>query len=99
MSQNEGNTAFLTGGHHVRMSVSRLLVVVPGLDRDVHHLFAKSRCEVDGLPGHRRAEATPSFRRLCPAMTNGEPISPNLGGPHARAASDRSRAVSKGHPA
>ena len=24
----------------------------------------------DGLPGHRRAEATPSFGRLCPAMTN-----------------------------
>src|SRR5665213_2033371 len=30
----------------------------------------KSLCEGDGLPGHRRAEATPSFRRLCPAMTN-----------------------------
>src|SRR5665213_1614430 len=30
----------------------------------------KSLWEGDGLPGHRRAEATPSFRRLCPAMTN-----------------------------
>src|ERR1700731_4529452 len=25
--------------------------------------------ETDGWPGHRRAEATPSFGRLCPAMT------------------------------
>src|SRR5712664_2701569 len=28
-----------------------------------------------GLPGHRRAEATPSFGRLCPAMT---PVESNL---------------------
>jgi hypothetical protein len=26
--------------------------------------------KLDGLPGHGRAEATPFFERLCPAMTS-----------------------------
>src|ERR1700674_2494784 len=42
--------------------------VVPGLVPGIHvlqHLRERSR----GWPGHRRAEATPSFGRLCPAMT------------------------------
>src|SRR5580704_12900258 len=33
---------------------------------------------MDGLPGHRRAEATPSFGRLRPAMTNVEPMPARL---------------------
>ena len=38
----------------------------PGLTR----ASIRNKCLVfDGLPGHRRAEATPSVRRLCPAMT------------------------------
>jgi hypothetical protein len=37
--------------------------VMPGLDPGIH--LSKK----DGLPGHRRAEATPFFERLCPAMT------------------------------
>jgi hypothetical protein len=36
-----------------------------GLDPRIHR--KKSFC--DGLPGHRRAEATPFFERLSPAMT------------------------------
>src|ERR1700674_845544 len=40
-----------------------------GLDPRIHH-SSKDFIETDGLPGHRRAEATPSFGRLCPAMTS-----------------------------
>ena len=40
----------------------------PGLTRASINL-RKTMFEEDGLPGHRRAEATPSFGRLCPAMT------------------------------
>src|ERR1700692_794370 len=34
------------------------------------HVLTASQQERRGWPGHRRAEATPSFRRLCPAMTS-----------------------------
>src|SRR5712675_298665 len=37
---------------------------VPGI-----HVFLAIGCQRRGWPGHRRAEATPSFGRLCPAMT------------------------------
>src|SRR5215471_6421342 len=39
--------------------------LVPGIHDLLSHLTQKGR----GWPGHRRAEATPSFGRLCPAMT------------------------------
>src|ERR1700730_11379702 len=38
--------------------------LVPGI-----HVFPVAGCQRRGWPGHRRAEATPSFGRLCPAMT------------------------------
>ena len=41
---------------------------MPGLDPGIH-VFGNSGKVSRGWPGHRRAEATPSFRRLCPAMT------------------------------
>src|SRR4029077_7343001 len=54
----------------------------PGLTRASIALRESSH-EEDGLPGHRRAEATPSFGRLCPAMAR-----ENVAGP--------SRKTSKG---
>src|SRR4051812_5773428 len=39
-----------------------------GLDPAIHVFLARER-QSRGCPGHRRAEATPSFRRLCPGMT------------------------------
>ncbi|MGB6240825.1 MAG: hypothetical protein WBG16_26160, partial [Bradyrhizobium sp.] len=39
-------------------------LVMPGLEPGIHLLR-----DSDGLPGHRQAEATPFFERLCPAMT------------------------------
>jgi len=39
-------------------------IVMPGLDPGIHR-----SSNDDGLPGHRRAEATPFFERLCPATT------------------------------
>jgi uncharacterized protein len=40
---------------------------MPGLDPGIHvFLFREAKT---WMAGHRRAEATPSFRRLCPAMT------------------------------
>src|SRR6202790_1493202 len=41
---------------------------MPGLVVRIH-VLACWRKERRGWPGHRRAEATPSFGRLCPAMT------------------------------
>jgi hypothetical protein len=41
---------------------------MPGLVPGIHDLLPLSQ-ERRGWPGHRRAEATPSFGRLCPAMT------------------------------
>src|SRR5882757_7882749 len=38
--------------------------LVPGI-----HVFAVSQPRKTWMAGHRRAEATPSFGRLCPAMT------------------------------
>jgi DNA ligase-associated metallophosphoesterase len=41
---------------------------MPGFDPGIHVFLL---CEAKTwMAGHRRAEATPSFRRLCPAMTN-----------------------------
>ena len=44
---------------------------VSGLNTCAGHprLISFAACPRHGWPGHRRAEATPSFRRLCPAMT------------------------------
>ncbi|WP_184088269.1 hypothetical protein [Afipia massiliensis] len=44
-------------------------IVITGLVPVIHVLpvYLKKR---RGWPGHRRAEATPFFERLCPAMTN-----------------------------
>jgi len=39
--------------------------LVPGI-----HVFASAESKT-WMAGHRRAEATPSFGRLCPAMTEG----------------------------
>src|SRR5260221_3843977 len=41
---------------------------MPGLDPGIH-VFLLGGYRRRGWPGHRRAEATPSFGRLCPAMT------------------------------
>jgi hypothetical protein len=46
-------------------------VSCPDLIRASIDLHKKPFPEADGLPGHRRAEAMPSFGRLCPAMTGG----------------------------
>src|SRR5437763_9190231 len=46
-----------------------------GLDPRIHLL---EESFIDGLPGDRRADATPSFRRLCPAMTSLEPMPARL---------------------
>jgi hypothetical protein len=43
-------------------------VVTPGLVPGIHVLAATRR--KTWMAGHRPAEATPSFGRLCPAMTN-----------------------------
>jgi hypothetical protein len=43
------------------------VLVMPGLVPGIHVLAATK--EGRGWPGDRRAEATPSFGRLCPAMT------------------------------
>ena len=43
---------------------------MPGLVPGIHVLLNLNE-KRRGWPGHRRAEATPSFRRLCPAMTKG----------------------------
>jgi uncharacterized protein len=40
---------------------------MPGLVPGIHVLL--SRGTKTWMAGHRRAEATPSFGRLCPAMT------------------------------
>jgi hypothetical protein len=42
--------------------------VMPGLVPGIHVFFLKGKT---WMAGHRLAEATPSFRRLCPAMTVG----------------------------
>jgi len=47
---------------------STATIVITGLDPVIHH-FSKLLSKKDGWPGHRRAEATPFFERLCPAMT------------------------------
>jgi DNA ligase-associated metallophosphoesterase len=39
---------------------------MPGLDPGIHAFLCVAKT---WMAGHRRAEATPSFRRLCPAMT------------------------------
>jgi uncharacterized protein len=39
---------------------------MPGLVPGIHVFF----CGKTWMAGHRRAEATPFFERLCPAMTN-----------------------------
>jgi hypothetical protein len=39
---------------------------MPGLVPAIHVFLSG---EKTWMAGHRRAEATPSFRRLCPAMT------------------------------
>ena len=39
--------------------------LVPGI-----HVFSADGKKIRGWPGHRRAEATPFFERLCPAMTS-----------------------------
>jgi len=43
-------------------------IVMPGLVPGIHVFFEARKAWV---VGHRRAEATPSFGRLCPAMTAG----------------------------
>src|SRR6186997_1011018 len=45
-----------------------------GLDPRIH--LQRDLLISDGLPGHRRAEATPSFGRLCPAMKDCERYGP-----------------------
>jgi hypothetical protein len=45
--------------------------VMPGLVPGIHVFIAEQQ-EERGWPGHRQAEATPSFGRLCPAMTETE---------------------------
>src|SRR6266487_6884326 len=41
---------------------------MPGLDPGIHVLVSM-HVRKTWMAGHRRAEATPSFGRLCPAMT------------------------------
>src|SRR5260370_35267236 len=43
-------------------------LVMPGLVPGIH-VLQRQQQERRGWPGHRRAEATPFFERLCPAMT------------------------------
>src|ERR1700730_3617102 len=45
-----------------------LLLVMAGLVPPIHVLGEQDKGR-RGCPGHRRAEATPSFGRLCPDMT------------------------------
>jgi len=46
---------------------------MPALVAGIHVLSWPQKEKINpGWPGHRRAEATPFFERLCPAMTNGE---------------------------
>jgi hypothetical protein len=52
--------------------------VMPGLVPGIHVLLNLSKKDVDGRD--RRAEATPSFGRLCPAMTRME-VFPAAGKP------------------
>jgi hypothetical protein len=47
---------------------------MPGLVPGIHVLRASAQGR-RGWPGHRRAEATPFFERLCPAMTTEVPYS------------------------
>src|SRR5258708_37225346 len=47
-----------------------LTLVAPGRDLGIRRFSRELSHEGDGWPGHRRAEATPSFGRLCPAMTS-----------------------------
>jgi hypothetical protein len=49
------------------ISQTLTLAVMPGLVPGIHVLLC-SRAKT-WMAGHRRAEATPSFGRLCPAMT------------------------------
>jgi hypothetical protein len=44
-----------------------MLLVMPGLDPGIHVFLRQPKA---WMAGHRRAEATPSFGRLCPAMTD-----------------------------
>jgi len=50
---------------HLRQLVE---IVMPGLVPGIH-VFKTGTAQETRMAGHRRAEATPSFRRLCPAMT------------------------------
>jgi hypothetical protein len=43
--------------------------VIPGLDPGIH-VFLPRKGNKTWMAGHRRAEATPFFERLCPAMTS-----------------------------
>jgi hypothetical protein len=43
--------------------------VITGLDPVIHVLLSSELAE-SWMAGHRQPEATPSFGRLCPAMTN-----------------------------
>jgi hypothetical protein len=45
-------------------------LVMPGLVPDIHVLLPPEKGR-RGWPGHGRAEATPSFGRLCPATSVG----------------------------
>ncbi|HYS87435.1 MAG TPA: hypothetical protein VEN78_20895, partial [Bradyrhizobium sp.] len=42
------------------------------LDAPGIHVFDRTAAKKTWMAGHRRAEATPSFGRLCPAMTENE---------------------------
>jgi hypothetical protein len=42
---------------------------MPGLVPGIHVFLSRHCEEKTWMAGHRRAEATPSFGRLCPAMT------------------------------
>jgi hypothetical protein len=52
----------------LRLPSRGAILVMPGLVPGIHVFCVPSRRVRRGWPGHRRAEATPFFERLCPAM-------------------------------
>src|SRR3984893_15453091 len=61
-----GDPVFRGANDGIEMST----LVMPGLDPGIHP-SSQDHFRGRWIAGHRRAEATPSFGRLCPAMTDG----------------------------
>jgi hypothetical protein len=66
LTQNEATSnEFVMPGTRVRLRRPEHRPIVPGIDVFALHVLARKTW----MAGHRRAEATPFFERLCPAMT------------------------------